>query len=380
MLKKFEVKNFKNFKEKISIDFSRVGGYQFSTDCISSNMLGKMLIYGKNATGKTNLGRALTDISSVLISTSIENSISFLNADSDEKYAEFVYHFQFEDEDVKYLYRKKDMNILCYEELSINGKEFFTNQIGDHGIVLSPSIELINQNINVDRYIEVYEEKGDVGGRITLPFLRWMINNTALAENSIPMKIYNYVKGMSFISLQAVSKPRLQRSAGDFFNALEKEDNLKDFENFLNTMGVKCELELQRLPDNTIELYFKHNKRVHFLQTASSGTLALLSIYRMLHNLKDISFMYIDEFDAFYHYEMAENMIAFLKRKYPQCQTILTTHNTNLMTNRIMRPDCLFILSTFGTLTPLYEATTRELREGHNLEKMYISGEFQAYE
>ena len=50
------------------------------------------------------------------------------------------------------------------------------------------------------------------------------------------------------------------------------------------------------------------------------------------------------------------------------------------MTNKIMRPDCLFILSSRGTLTALCDATERELREGHNLEKMYISGEFEKYE
>ena len=73
-------------------------------------------------------------------------------------------------------------------------------------------------------------------------------------------------------------------------------------------------------------------------------------------------------------------MIQFFKKKYPKCQMIMTSHNTNLMTNRIMRPDCLFILSRYGTLTALCNATERELREGHNLEKMYISGEFEKYE
>ena len=50
------------------------------------------------------------------------------------------------------------------------------------------------------------------------------------------------------------------------------------------------------------------------------------------------------------------------------------------MSNRIMRPDCLFLLSTKGNLTPLQKATERELREGHNLAKMYMSGEFEQYE
>lgn len=40
----------------------------------------------------------------------------------------------------------------------------------------------------------------------------------------------------------------------------------------------------------------------------------------------------------------------------------------------------MFILSRKGKLTSLYNATTRELREGHDLEKMYISKEFDKYE
>ena len=68
MLKKFSVKNYKNFKDEICIDFCDIAGYQFSTDCISDGMISKMLIYGRNATGKTNLGRALTDIIYILYS------------------------------------------------------------------------------------------------------------------------------------------------------------------------------------------------------------------------------------------------------------------------------------------------------------------------
>ena len=40
-----------------------------------------------------------------------------------------------------------------------------------------------------------------------------------------------------------------------------------------------------------------------------------------------------------------------------------------------MRPDCYFIL-TENKITSLTNATDRELREGHNLEKLYKSGEF----
>ena len=378
MLKKFEVKNYKNFKEKLSIDFSKVGGYQFNMDCISDQMLGKMLIYGKNATGKTNLGKAISDIRSILLPTMYEENTAFLNGDSEESSAEFTYYFRFGNDDVKYSYLKKDAVQLCYESLAVNGKELFSSHISDGGAVFDADDAI--QQVNVNRYLEIYEERDDAGRVRVIPFLRWLINNTALNEDSILLKVYDAVRGMFFIPLQSYTGFGMGQIGGEFFKTLEDEENLKDFEDFLNVMGVQCQLELQKLPDGTAELYFKHDKLLPFFYTASSGTRALVSMYQRFYNLKNVSFLYIDEFDAFYHYEMSENMIAFLKKKYPQSQIILTTHNTNLMTNRIMRPDCLFILSTAGTLTPLNAATMRELREGHNLEKMYISGEFAAHE
>ena len=45
MLKKFVLSNFKNFRDEIKIDFEDIAGYQFSTDCISDNIITKMLIY-----------------------------------------------------------------------------------------------------------------------------------------------------------------------------------------------------------------------------------------------------------------------------------------------------------------------------------------------
>ena len=82
----------------------------------------------------------------------------------------------------------------------------------------------------------------------------------------------------------------------------------------------------------------------------------------------------MDEFDAFYHYELSEKIVELLEKEF-DCQVILTSHNTDLLSNSIMRPDCFMILSN-GKLTPVCEATTREIRQGHNLEKLYKNGEF----
>ncbi|MBR5372439.1 MAG: ATP-binding protein, partial [Oscillospiraceae bacterium] len=86
------------------------------------------------------------------------------------------------------------------------------------------------------------------------------------------------------------------------------------------------------------------------------------------------SFIFVDEFDAYYHFELSEKIMKLLETEF-DCQVILTSNNTNLLSNSIMRPDCILILHD-GKLTPICDTTSRELRQGHDLEKLYMSGEF----
>jgi hypothetical protein len=214
-----------------------------------------------------------------------------------------------------------------------------------------------------------------------MPFLRWLISNVAFAQESIMIQLSNYVRRMIMITAGNASLINIRIINDRFYEFLEANNQLQDLEDFLNAMGIRCKLAIERLPDGQRELYFVHKEPIPFRKNASSGTLALYDIYRrLIFPSRDASFIYLDEFDAFYHYEMSENVIMYLKNRYPNSQMIMTSHNTNLMTNRLMRPDCLFILSRSGSLTSLCNATQRELREGHNLEKMYISGEFEKYE
>lgn len=384
MLKKFSVRNFKNFQKEIIIDFGSTAAYQFSTDCIYNGLISKMLIYGRNATGKTNLGRALTDICYTLFKMPrFANDGIFLNADSNEKFAVFSYEFDFEGQKLFYEYARISDSELQWERLFIDDKKIFECDFTFKKFDFSNLKYIGAETANIDRYIQSLEEGEETGDIIEpkLPFLRWLISNVALKNDSILIKFSSYVRRMIVISASNVMKFRSRIMYNGFFETLEKGDRLKDLEDFFNSMGIECKLVLKKLPDGQRELYFFHEKLVPFYETASSGTLALFDLYRrLIPSVWDPSFIYLDEFDAFYHYEMAENVIKFFKKKYPKCQIVMTSHNTNLMTNRLMRPDCLFILSRSGTLTALCNATERELREGHNLEKMYISGEFEQYE
>lgn len=385
MLKKFEMSNFKNLKDKIVIDFTKVGGYQFSKDCVNEGVIGKMLIYGRNAVGKTNLGRGIGDIITVFLGADSSERESFINADnvkSKNDCASFCYYFQFDGDEIIYKYTKSSVTELCEECCIVNGKQVFNCDFNQDEFVFDDLSLIGAETVNTDKFIwsAMWDDDEERTDKNKMSFACYLINSALFSRNSVFVKLEDYVRRMRAIGIGFILSKQ-NRLIDDFFDRLLEDAELKKFEKFLNVMGVDCELACVSLPDGRSELYFVHDKLISFRENASSGTLALMNLYRRLFNRRrNPSFIFLDEFDAYYHYEMSRSLIEFLKYEYPDSQIILTTHNTNLMSNRYFRPDCLFILSRDGRLTALCDATTRELREGHNLEKMYISGEFDAYE
>lgn len=380
MLTRFELTNYKNFKDTLAIDFTDVGGYQFNPECITNNTIGKMLIYGRNATGKTNLGKAIVDIQQTASSLFSRTGNTFLNADSNCDHAVFSYSFRFGNDNLQYTYGKKAIHIFNFEKLILNGLVIFDFNYTQSNFSYE-HLDLIGcETLNVTRYLDnlIVPPSTPIQKLFSVnkpSFLRWLFSNAIFPENSVMMQLNEFIEKMAYFSISGSPQPSLFPSNPGLSNF--DKDELKNLENFLNTMGVDCHLESRNLPDGQIQIYFRHNKLIPFFSAASSGTLALFNLYRQIvTRMKDLSFFYLDEYDAFFHYEMSERFLKYVKENFPHCQVILTTHNTNLMTNRIMRPDCVFILSQNGTLTALNKATTRELREGHNLEKLYMSGEF----
>ena len=90
--------------------------------------------------------------------------------------------------------------------------------------------------------------------------------------------------------------------------------------------------------------------------------------------MNEASFVFIDEFDAFYHFKLAFEVCKLLFSL--NCQVFTSSHNTYLMTNDLLRPDCNFIVSD-NKIKPLSECTDKELRFGHNIEKLFRGDAFQ---
>lgn len=124
MLKRFSVTNYRGFKDTVKLDLT-AGNYGFSNNLVKDGIVNKALVFGKNGTGKNNLGFAIMDIIIHLTDKkSYFNNFfqSYCNKYNHCNYAEFEYVFQFGEDEVKYKYRKYAIDKLKYEQFMLNDK------------------------------------------------------------------------------------------------------------------------------------------------------------------------------------------------------------------------------------------------------------------
>jgi AAA15 family ATPase/GTPase len=293
---------------------------------------------------------------------------NYLNANNTNKKSTFKFMFKFDDNTVEYNYTKTNYQTLVDEELIINNNIyalinrdkstiFETNAEGTETL----NKDLGDSNISMISYIS----KNSI-----------LLDNT---RNNIFKQFKQFINGMLYFrSLD--DKCYIGYEQGDHLidNDIVEHENLNDFELFLNKAGINCNLT-SKLVDETNHIYFKfNNKDIPFFDIASSGTRALSLFYFWYQRLKSnngISFLFIDEFDAFYHHSLSRIIIEKL-REIVDTQIILTTHNTSIISNDLLRPDCYFLMYT-DKIKSLSKSTQKELREAHNIEKMYRAGSFE---
>lgn len=378
MLTYFSVKNFRQFRDELVFDFSKVRDYQFSMNCIKDGFVNKAIIYGKNSVGKTNLMEAMSDIFYTTRGRVFRNlDYSYRNADSlEDETIKFRYSFLLDNTPIDYYYEKLDCIHVVAEKLVIDHTTIFEyNRVAkDYNF---SNVNIIGaEQLKWDDFQNMTTNEEDTEFIGSLTALRFAYTNTATVENTTFTKLIRFISRMRFVvGYSAIIRSAVRSSFEDLLNS--DELNVLNFQKFLNEYGVHCKLTVRQDADGRKKMFFDHRIPLDYFSNMSSGTKLLTNFYiQLLRNVNQFSFIFIDEFDAYYHYELSEKIVQLLEDHF-DCQVVLTSHNTNLLSNSIMRPDCFMILHD-GKITPICDATKRELRQGHNLEKLYMSGEFDA--
>ena len=369
MIKRFEVENYKGFSKRLVWDLS-ARDYSFNRHLVQNGIVNKAIVYGRNGSGKTSLGLALFDIIFHLTDKTRLNTgylSNYRNLAAPDKPVSFTYVFQFDNDEVIYDYQKMDQDDLIWEKLTLNGKilldyHYFENDK-----------RYISAELQGSLNIDLVDNK--------LSVLKYIYRNTPTNTFPVITEMIQFCEKMLWYSCLSEGSAYAGFTNGttSFVENLYQSGKVREFEQFLRNNGLNYKLKFDSV-NGVHELFAlfddgEKENRTPFTSIASPGTMALSLFFTwQVIAFQQISLLFIDAFDAFLHFESAKEIVQTLNHS-KSFQSVLTTHNTSLMTNSLTRPDCCFVM-TENRITSLINTTDRELREGHNLEKLYRSGEF----
>jgi AAA15 family ATPase/GTPase len=156
--------------------------------------------------------------------------------------------------------------------------------------------------------------------------------------------------------------------------------------NFLKKSKKINDIEINDVNDGQLQLGHKgtDGRAVYFdMEDESAGTVQLLSILGpVFRALDEGGIVIIDEFGSRLHTRAAETILSLFNNKETNpkgAQLIVATHDTNLLNAKGLRRDQVwFTEKDEGGATHLYPLTDIETRKGDNLEKGYLQGRYGA--
>lgn len=365
MLVKFSVINYRGFAQKIEWDLSKPSNFSFNTFAVKDGIIKNGIIYGPNGSGKSNFALALFDIVNHLSQKWKQPDYydNFVFGGSSINLVVFEYTFRFGQDELYYKYEKDASGNIRSEQLDVNNQIIF-KRFEDQSLQIATEFQ-IDQTV----------KEGLTKNVNNISIVNFLLTSFPLTENHYLIKLQNFVNSMLwFRCLEEREFIGLVPAPVRLNEFIIKEGLVNDFSEFIKRVSEQSfDFVIPSEEDNDLLCTF-NEKRVRFNTVASTGTLALMLLYYWIKQMSNASFVFIDEFDAFYHYSLSIKVCRELFKL--SCQVFTSSHNTYLMTNDLLRPDCNFIIDN-NKIKPLTECTSKELRFGHNIEKLFRGKAFR---
>ena len=412
MLIEFKVTNFRSIKETQTL--SMVAGNATKDKELSGNTfdsgipkLGSLLksavIYGPNAAGKSNLIAALAFMENMVRTSATEAQVGKkikvnpfrLEAASRNEDTEFEIHFIAEDVRYQYGFTLNSQRITSEWLLAYpygSPQRWFHRQFNSvsekYEYEFKPSFtegkarnERSNYTIANNLYLSVAVQKNS---QQLLPVFNWFLDKL------------NYLTSMSDVdsshTLGAISSPQDKQHVLAFMN--DAGIGVKDFlveKNLRNSDDIPesfpRELVQKFIEDHPIIdtkfLYESNDDKslIAFdLGDESEGTQALFGFAPWwIDLLNNDEILFVDEIDTSLHPLLVHHLVKMLHLSKSKAQLVFTTHDTTLLSQRIMRRDQVwFVEKDKQQSTQLYSLADFSPRKNEALEKGYLSGRYGA--
>lgn len=194
-------------------------------------------------------------------------------------------------------------------------------------------------------------------------------------------------RAIKFLSIIGTGIVSYRRKKIDYSPKIEKfQDSLAELikeslsdeigSSYKDFMSKLQDIELGHLNEDGEEIYFN-------LDDESAGTHKLLGVLSQIFSVLDTGgFVAADEIDVSVHSQVTEAIVALFSNKTTNpngAQLLATTHDTNLMTSNILRRDEIWLVEKgpFG-MSQLFPLTDIRTRKQDNIERGYLEGRYGA--
>lgn len=363
MLQEFRVRNYKNFRDELVFSFVTEQDYDFNVELVKDGIIKDCLIVGENASGKTNLGYAIFDIIRSLTDKNRKEIKIYSNLYNADSIVEFKYTFRFGESVLRYSYERLGSNVILAERIFVNEKKVLENDFSGAKVSLKGT-----ENLDLEKWDR------------SISLVKYVYANTILdKEDAVCNVFYQFMQFVNqmlwFSSTEGNKYMGFSNEKGDLLESIAGRDrSVEELQEFLRDLGIEYQLLIKDNGEGKNVYCRLGEKEVPLASLVSSGTRSVIFFFYWYMQLEKCSFLYVDEFDAFYHTELAEAVVRKIIQ-IPGVQAVITSHNTDLISNGLLRPDCIFKLED-NKIKPFSQLTEKALREAHNLQKMYKAGAF----
>lgn len=438
MLIKVSIENFKSFDKKEELSMLSSSKIQSNKNhrlkIKQTNLLKNAVVYGANASGKSNLVVAVAFIKSVLMEgLPVNSSNDFCKNNMNNKDRESVFEIQFTVGDTFFAYgfsailsQRRITEEWLFELFQDGSARNLFIRKGSEVPKLGDGINLTTAERN--RFM-IYAE--DFAGHDTQLFLNEMNRGKKYSEDS---KLYFFFQTFSWImSNIVIINPRIGISNTDAYYSAESLDNISNLIRTFDTgvseirtrvisvdemskmipaqvlssifMHLKKQIQMTnltqiqmtwrieegffniRIKDNMepeiTTLVLKHGKSAFDFEFAeeSDGTKRLFDLIDMLMTKRQDVVFVVDELERSLHPKLTEHFLKLFMEAHvnSRMQLIFTTHEDTIMDQELFRRDEIwFIERDAENASKIYSLDRFKERYDKKLSKAYLEGRYGA--
>lgn len=425
MLKRFIFENFSSYKEETVLDFTAGTTEKNESHVVNAGtvkLLKTALIYGANASGKSNIVKAF-DFAKDIILEGIENVDTYkkyfrLDERSHSNPTRFEFEIEIDNSFYSYgfstlLHEKVIKDEWLYKISSKNPEKIFERT--HKTITFGKKIENVS---TLKKRFEIYAE--DIQNQKQKLFLTEIAEkNLALKSIQIFKDVYNYFdKKVVIIYPDTRFALNIDRDLKilelykqylkSFDTGINDIDSIEeDFENIAKKFPEKLKIDIERrlnvgrmaevrfegqsyvfkkeesgIKVKKIGLIHASNdfQEVFELKEESDGTIRLLDLIPLIGLWDKDATIFIDEFERSLHPKLTKKFLElFYALNTAKTQMILTTHESTLLDLELVRRDEVwFVEKKDNASSRLYSLEQFKERYDKKIEKAYLLGRYGA--